>query len=356
MKCPHCGQDHPDDNDFCPRTGKKIEKEVQFLACSNPECRAFRRRILPPNSLFCLHCGKPIQYAGSGDDARSGDGGGENANNAASAIRSFTVNGVTFRMVRVEGGTFQMGDTSEQGDGAWDNEKPVHSVTLNDYMIGETEVTQELWEAVMKDNPSEFEGDQNPVENVSWNDCQKFIRDLNSLTGQHFRLPTEAEWEFAARGGNKSEHYKYSGSNNIDEVAWYLQNSGDEYLSATDDNWNIDWDKVSNNYCRPHPVGTKQANELGLYDMSGNVWEWCEDLYNGDYYSHSPQTNPKGPNQGVRDASDLFLFIHFSVTESHHVIRGGSWCDNARYCRVSNRNYGDTPGDVDGTLGFRLAL
>ena len=229
-------------------------------------------------------------------------------------FRLFTVNGVTFKMIRVEGGTFQMGATNEQGSDAYNAEKPVHTVTLSDFMIAETEVTQELWKAVMGNNPSKFKGTNNPVEQVSWNDCKKFISKLNSLTGQHFRLPTEAEWEFAARGGNKSQHFKYSGSNSIDRVAWYDGNSGK----------------------KTHPVGSKDANELGLYDMSGNVWEWCEDWL-GDY-SSSPQTNPKGPNDG-----------------SIRVDRGGSWCNGARDCRVSDRD-GSTPGDRDDILGFRLAL
>ena len=185
---------------------------------------------------------------------------------------TFTVNGVTFTMIAVEGGTFQMGATSEQGSDAESDEKPVHSVTLSDYCIGETEVTQELWEAVMGSNPSGFSGyPQRPVEKVSWNDCQEFITKLNQLTGKNFRLPTEAEWEYAARGGNKSQGYKYSGSNTIDNVAWYYSNSAS----------------------RTHDVKTKSPNELGIYDMSGNVWEWCYDWYGS--YSSGSQTNPTGP-------------------------------------------------------------
>ena len=224
----------------------------------------------------------------------------------------FTVNGVSFEMVRVEGGTFRMGATSEQGDGAWDNEKPVHSVTLSSYYIGKTEVTQALWQAVM--GPSNFKGADLPVECVSWNDCQEFIQKLNSLTGHNFRLPTEAEWEFACRGGNNSRGYKYSGSNDIDNVAWYDGNSGDQ----------------------THPVGTKASNELGIYDMSGNVWEWCSDWY-ADYTSHS-QTNPKGPRSGL-----------------YRVSRGGSWNDGARICRSSYR-FGYDPTDRYEILGLRLAL
>ena len=229
-------------------------------------------------------------------------------------IKTFYANGVPFEMVEVRGGTFRMGATSEQGCDAYDWEKPVHSVTLSGYYIGKTEVTQALWKAVMGSNPSYFKGDDLPVECVSWDDCQEFIRKLNSLTGQHFRLPTEAEWEFACRGGNNSLGYKYSGSDNIDNVAWYDGNSGD----------------------KTHPVATKSANELGIYDMSGNVWEWCCDWY-GDYTSGA-LTNPKGPESG-----------------SGRVYRGGSWFILARYCRSSFRHF-NFPTGRGGSLGLRLAL
>ncbi len=227
-----------------------------------------------------------------------------------------------------------MGATAEQGSDAYDNEKPFHDVTLDDYLIGETEVTQELWEAVMGDNPSYFKGAKNPVENVSWDDCKIFINKLNSLTGQQFRLPTEAEWEFAARGGNKGKPTKYSGSAVIGEVAWYWQNSGDEFLSGTDLDWSAD--KINKNNCKTHPVGTKAPNELGIYDMSGNVWEWCEDWYGG--YSSSLQANPKGPSGG-----------------SNRVFRGGSWSLSAWFCRVSLRS-DYTPDYRSLDLGLRLAL
>ena len=226
----------------------------------------------------------------------------------------FSVRGVSFEMVRVEGGTFRMGATSEQGSDVWDNEKPVHSVTLSGYYIGKTEVTQALWKAVMGSNPSKFIGDNLPVEMVSWDDCQEFIRELNALTGQNFRLPTEAEWEFACRGGNNSRGYKYSGSNNLGSVAWYNGNSGN----------------------KTHPVGTKAPNELGIYDMSGNVWEWCADWY-GDY-SSGAQTNPTGPYGG-----------------SNRVYRGGSWNYDVGRCRSSNRDF-YYPWIRDIILGLRLAL
>lgn len=227
--------------------------------------------------------------------------------------QTFTVNGVQFTMVAVEGGTFTMGATSEQGSDAWDDEKPAHKVTLSDYYIGQTEVTQALWEAVMGGNPSRRVGDNLPVEQVSWNDCQVFIQKLNQLTGKQFRLPTEAEWEYAARGGRKSRGYKYAGGNNIGSVAWYDDNSGNEM----------------------HPVATKQANELGIYDMSGNVWEWCSDWY-GDYTSSS-QSDPQGPSSG-----------------SDRVGRGGGYGSIAGVCRVSCRNI-YAPGCRFDFLGLRLS-
>ena len=230
--------------------------------------------------------------------------------------RTFTVNGVSFEMIAVEGGTFTMGATSEQGSDAYDDEKPAHQVTLSSYYIGKTEVTQELWQAVMGSNPSKFSGTNLPVEKVSWEDCQSFVIKLNELTGKNFRLPTEAEWEYAARGGNKSNGFKFSGGNNIAEVAWYSENGN----------------KIS------HPVATKAPNELGIYDMSGNVWEWCSDWYSSSYYTSSSQTNPTGPNSG-----------------SYRVYRGGSWSGNDRYCRVSQRD-SNYPSYRFNYVGLRLAL
>ena len=221
---------------------------------------------------------------------------------------SAELNKLINNMVYVSGGTFIMG-----GDESSD-QTPTHSVTLSSYYICKYEVTQALWRAVMGSNPSKFKGDNLPVEQVSWNDCQTFINRLNNYTGRNFRLPTEAEWEFAARGGNYSRHYKYSGSNYISDVAWYTDNSGN----------------------RTHPVGTKQANELGLYDMSGNVWEWCSDRY-GSYSSYS-QSNPTGATSGFG-----------------RVERGGNWCGLARYCCSSHRSY-YAPGNSFDDLGLRLVL
>ena len=228
--------------------------------------------------------------------------------------RTIKVGKVSFTMIHVNGGTFTMGATSEQGSDAGNDEKPAHQVTLSSYYIGETEVTQALWEAVMGKNPSNFKGSNRPVEQVSWKDCQKFIEKLNKKTNLRFRLPTEAEWEYAARGGNMSRGYKYSGSSNLGDVAWYSDNSG----SST------------------HDVKTKQANELGIYDMSGNVWEWCSDWYGS--YNNSSQMNPIG-----------------SASGSDCVSHGGSWGDNARYCRVSDRDY-YSPDLRNIFLGLRLVL
>ena len=229
-------------------------------------------------------------------------------------ITTFEVNGVSFDMIKVEGGTFTMGGTSEQGDDVYDNEKPIHRVTLSDYMLGKIEVTQELWQAVMGCNPSYFKGDNLPVEQVSWDDCQVFIMKLNFITGLNFRLPTEAEWEYAARGGNKSKGYKYSGSNDIGSVAWYSGNS----------------------LARTHAVAQKSTNELGLYDMSGNVWEWCSDLYGS--YSYGSLTNPKGLSKGF-----------------YRVSRGGCWFYTPKYGRVSNRSF-YAPDYRCNDLGLRLAM
>lgn len=229
--------------------------------------------------------------------------------------RTFTVNGVSFTMIKVVGGTFKMGATSEQ-EGAEDDELPVHNVTLNDYYIGDTEVTQELWTAVMGTNPSHHLGDiLRPVDYVSWDDCQTFISKLNVLTGESFHLPTEAQWEYAARGGDQSKGYLYSGGNTINDVAWYHGNYDKDYGTR--------------------PVKTKQPNELGLYDMSGNVREWCQDWYGN--YSSTAVANPKGPNTG-----------------SKRVNRGGNSWMTEDYLRVARRAANEP--EFKYFLGLRLAL
>ncbi len=216
-------------------------------------------------------------------------------------------------MVLVEGGTFTMGAAENQMKDAESDEKRTHEVTLSDFYICKYEVTQELWMLVMETNPSNFKGGHKPVENCSWDDCQLFIQRLNEFTGKTFRMPTEAEWEYAARGGKMSKGYKYAGSNNVNDVAWYTGNSGGN----------------------PHDVGEKAPNELGLYDMSGNVYEWCQD-WKGPY-TNEPQTNPTGPEEGT-----------------NRVNRGGRWCGSARACRTSDRSM-SSPDYHFYHLGMRLA-
>lgn len=217
------------------------------------------------------------------------------------SVEVFDVNGVTFEMVWVKAGTLRMGGT------VYKDEEPVHYEWVPSFSIGRTEVTQALWAAVMGTNPSYFKGDTRPVERVSWNDCQEFIKRLSSLTGRQFRLPDEKEWEFAARGGNQSHRFFFSGSDDVDLVAWYDENS----CSMT------------------HPVAQKRANELGLYDMSGNVWEWTSDNYSFDY--NSPRNS------------------------SHRVLRGGCWYNAPTNCHLAFR-FCHAPEQKYDNVGLRLAL
>ena len=216
-------------------------------------------------------------------------------------------------MIAVQGGTFMMGCTPEQGNDCSNSEKPAHLVALGDFYIGMYEVTQAQWHAVMGNNPSHFKGDSLPVEQVSWNDVQEFIHKLNVQTDKQYRLPTEAEWEYAARGGIHSNGYKYSGSNTVSDVAWINSNSEET----------------------THTVGTKLPNELGIYDMSGNVLEWCNDWLG--QYTEMGKINPKGANSGTL-----------------RVGRGGSWYSMEQVVRVSVRS-GHNPESRAMNLGFRLA-
>jgi formylglycine-generating enzyme required for sulfatase activity len=222
-------------------------------------------------------------------------------------------------MVFVKGGTFLMGCTDGNRE-CLSDEFPVHKVTLDDFYISKYEITQQQWEQIMEYNESEFKGENLPVENIIYDSIQSFIMRLNILTGKKFRLPTEAEWEYAARGGNKSKKKKYAGSNNVNDVAWYKDNGG-EHTS---------------------PVGKKKPNELGIYDMSGNVWEFCEDWYVD--YKDEEQINPRGPQENP----DGFLFTR--------VLRGGSWRSYyAEECRVSRRDGGHI-GASTPFWGFRVVM
>ena len=233
---------------------------------------------------------------------------------SSSRIKTFYAGDVSFDMVWVDGGNFLMGSNDDDSN-AYSDRKPQHSVTLSGFYIGKCEVTQELWQTVMGNNPSRFkDGAHLPVEQVSWNDCQVFIRKLNQLTGKNFRLPTEAEWEYAARGGRQSNGYLYSGYYSLGDVAWCYEYSNDH----------------------THPVGMKLPNELELYDLCGNVSEWCQDWYSN--YNSNSQTDPNGPISGT-----------------YRVFRGGSWVDHAESCSVTHR-YNCNPSSTHSFLGLRLAM
>ena len=258
-----------------------------------------------PNEKSCYYCGTASCMKAENSFP-----------NAGHPICSQIIGKIISNMVRVEGGSFIMGDKgSDQLDEDESYKNPAHQVRLSAFHIGRYAVTQEEWMAVMGHSPSYFEGKQIPVTDVSWEECQEFIRMLNAITGMSFRLPTEAEWEFAARGGKTSKGYMYAGGDELDSVAWHFWN-GDLLIK---------------------PVGQKQPNELDLYDMSGNVWEWCCDWY-GEYSTHS-QIDPKGPETG-----------------SARVIRGGSISSfNSSECLVTCRS-GVEPGCHHVNLGLRLAL
>ena len=229
-------------------------------------------------------------------------------------VKEYTVNGVKFKMIAVEGGTFVMG-SAENAPGAESDEFPAHKVTVGNFNLAETEVTQELWMAVMGNNPSGYTDDaQLPVESVTWVDCQQFISKLNEITGDSFRLPTEAEWEYAAKGGNRSKGYLYCGSDTLANVGWYKDNAEE----------------------RPHNVKLLAPNELGLYDMSGNIWEWCSDWHGN--YTAEDAIAPQGAAEGKT-----------------RVVRGGSWLVDAAICRPADRSSG-APRGGGCIVGLRLAL
>ena len=222
--------------------------------------------------------------------------------------KTYTDSTTEMEFVYVKGGCYQMGDTFGDGDS---DEKPVHKVCIDGFYMGKYEVTQNQWRTIMGNNPSDFKGENRPVEQVSWDDVQNYITKLNRESGQHYRLPTEAEWEYAARSRGKDE--KYAGGNDVDDVAWY------------------DGDSI-------HPVGQKEANGLGVYDMSGNVWEWCNDWYGVNYYNYSSRNNPQGPSTGEK-----------------RVNRGGSSFAPPKFQRSTTRS-GSLPGLSWQGLGFRLIL
>lgn len=252
-------------------------------------------------------------------------------------------NGLSLDMILVEGGSFMMG--SDYKEDALGSEQPVHSVTIRSFYLGKYLCTQALWEAVMSRNPSRFQGVQRPVEQVSWKDIQTFLKKLNLQIGHPYRLPTEAEWEFAARGGIYSEGYLYAGSDKLKEVGWYKENAGDE----------------------TRDVGLLLPNELGLYDMSGNLYEWCEDDWHGNYQGAPDDGSawiygdkePESQNKKKSLLGKLLNLAEDTPKKSnrgyYRVLRGGRWSFGKHYCRVSGR-YRDTPGVKYDYVGFRLAL
>jgi hypothetical protein len=243
-------------------------------------------------------------------------------------------------MVKIPAGTFAMG--SEE----YDDEKPKHYVKLQEFYLGKYPVTQEQYQAIMGTNPSDFKDNpKNPVENITWNDAQEFCKKLNDKTKKNYRLPSEAEWEYACRAGTQTRYYFGDDQNVLTEYAWYGDNSGDSFLDTikiwdVDPNWQSYYKKLMDNQCKTHPVGQKKPNNWGLYDMHGNVWEWCEDVWHENY-----ENAPKDGSSWNENNSQV----------SFRTLRGGSWSIGSRYCRSANRLR--FIADVRGTyVGFRLAV
>lgn len=301
MKCPNCNSEIPNEAKFCLHCGTKI---VENLTIECPNCH----NQIPADSKFCPDCGEKLVV--------------KEQNNPN--IIEINANGVSFNMVRVAEGTFKFGNDEDDICNT-----PVHVRFNKPFWIGETVVTQELWDSVMPYNPSGSHYLDNyeklPIEWVSWDDCQEFIKALNVLTGREFRLPTEAEWEYAARSGNNEIYTKFSGGEEAEDVGWFKENSDGT----------------------THPVKTKKPNKLGLYDMSGNVGEWCNDWFDWDYWRNqyqsssflNPISNPQGPISG-----------------DSHVFKGGAFCHFSYFAAVTQRLAFESNDASSCAVGFRLAL
>lgn len=309
MKCPNCNREIPSDSKFCPDCGSKIVVKTEQSRTSSAELEIQRlKRELAEKERIISSQRQAIEKEKKEKQIR--------VENDYYGNVLFTIRKVKFKMIRVNHGEFMMGAASNEKVLFDDYSRPVHKVCLTkDYYIAETPVTQELWNAVMGgDVYCYFKGPQNPVHMVSWDKCMVFIKRINELTGKQFRLPTEAEWEFAARGGNSSSQTRYAGSNSWYDVGWFKENSNDMI----------------------HPVKTKRPNELGIYDMCGNVCEWCMDYFG--HYSSIFQTDPKGPCWG-----------------DSRVRRGGAYSSCADHCLIPERT--NTAQDYSWLdTGFRLAL
>ena len=268
----------------------------------------------------------------------------DTSSKSSSQILTETLPGnIKLEMVKIPAGSFTMGSDE------YDDEKPKHQVKLQEFYLGKYPVTQEQYESVMGNNPSNFQDNpKNPVEQVSWDDAKEFCQKLNQFTGKKYRLPTEAEWEYACRAGTQTRYYFGDDQSLLKEYAWYGDNSGNSFLDTikiwdADPNWENYYKKLMDNNCKTHPVGEKKLNNWGLYDMSGNVWEWCEDPWH-DSYANKPK-NIKNNGNTIWSSSDI----------SFRVLRGGSWNNNSRNCRSANRNRNNA--DVrNNNIGFRLAV